>query len=94
MVLIRDNGVSWASRVCLLLVHTPHGCLTGVEAEVAHVCWYERVKRDTMSAALMWPVFMRHCNDDHNGNMWPIEKLAPCEREAVHTVHALDALLS
>ena len=37
-----------------------------------------------MSAALQCPIFRTSFKDDKNGNMWPVEKLAPCKLGAVY----------
>ena len=78
-------GIKWAGRVRFFLSHSPPGVSNGSEVSIAHVHWYTHLpERDAMSLALGCPVFKASYKDDTGGNMWPVEKLAPCQFSAVY----------
>ena len=81
------NDKYWAERVCYFLSHTPPGVDESDESGVfiAHVNWYNHLPQgQNMSATLNCPIFKTSFKDDKGGNMWPVEKLAPCKLGAVH----------
>ena len=87
VVLMSDDHMFWAGRVRLFLSHTPPGVSASNDSDVyiAHVHWYNRLpEREAMSLALGCPVFKASYMDDSRGNMWPVEKLAPCQLAAVY----------
>ena len=80
VVLMKDNDVYWAGRVRFFLAHTPPGYDVDEveEASIAHVHWYKKVpSREQIDHVVGCPVFQEGFKDDPNGNMWPMEKLAP-----------------
>ena len=80
VVLMKDNDVYWAGRVRFFLGHTPprYNVDNVEEAPIAHVHWYKKApSRDQIDAIVGCPVFHEEFKDDPNGNMWPMEKLAP-----------------
>ena len=80
-----DNNKLWAGRVRFFLTHTPPGVSDGSEVYIAHVHWYTHLlDREAMSVGLKCPVFKARYKDDTSGNMWPVEKLAPCQLSAVY----------
>ena len=77
----------WAGRVCFFLSHTPPGVDVSDESGVyiAHVKWYNHLPQgQNMSATLNCPIFKTSFKDDKGGNMWPVEKLAPCKLGALY----------
>ena len=85
VVLMSDNNKLWAGRVRFFLSHEPPGVSNGSEVSIAHVHWYTHLPAsDAMSPALGCPVFKASYKDDTGGNMWPVEKLAPCQFSAVY----------
>ena len=61
---------------------------------IAHVHWYKHVpEREAMSAALGCPVFKTSFMDDSGGNLWPVQKLAPCRLGAVYHKTCKDRLV-
>ena len=92
VVLMKDGQQGkeklWAGRVRFFLSHRPPG-VSGAEDDsdvyIAHVHWYKHLpEREAMSLALKCPVFKASYMDDSSGNMWPIERLAPCQLAAVY----------
>lgn len=70
-----------AGRVRFFLHHTPPGSDHGDDhgIDIAHVRWYAHVlAREAICPVLDCPVFKKAYKDDTSGNMWPMEKLAPC----------------
>ena len=87
VVLMSDNNKFWAGRVRFFLSHTPAGVSVSQDSDVyiVHVHWYNHLpEREAMSPALGCPVFKASYQDDTRGNMWPVEKLAPCQLAAVY----------
>lgn len=87
VVLMKDNDKYWAGRVRFFLSHTPPGVDVSDESGVfiAHVNWYNHLPQgQNMSATLNCPIFKTSFKDDKGGNMWPVEKLAPCKLGAVY----------
>ncbi|DBA78705.1 TPA: hypothetical protein ACH3X1_008618 [Trebouxia sp. C0004] len=87
VVLMSDDDKFWAGRVRFFLTHTPPGFRASSDTEVyiAHVHRYNHLpEREAMSVALGCPVFKASYMDDSRGNMWPVEKLAPCQLAAVN----------
>ena len=87
VVMMQDNGKFWAGRVQFFLSHTPPGVAADSQSGVfiADVKWYSHVpQREAMSPALGCPVFKKTFKDDSSGNMWPVEKLAPCKLSVVY----------
>ena len=87
VVLMSDNNKFWAGRVRFFLSHIPPGVNASSNSNVyiAHVRWYNHLpERKAMSLALGCPVFKASYMDDNRGNMWPVDKLAPCQLAAVY----------
>ncbi|DBA91470.1 TPA: hypothetical protein ACH3X1_003106 [Trebouxia sp. C0004] len=87
VVLMKDNNKCWAGRIRFFLSHTPPGVDVSDESGVfiAHVNWYNHLPQgQNMSAMLNCPIFKTSFKDDKGGNMWPVEKLAPCKLGAVY----------
>ena len=85
VVLMSDDNKYWAGRVRFFLSHPPPGVSDGSDVNIAHVHWYNHLpEREAMSGALGCPVFKASFKDDVSGNMWPVEKLAPCQLSAVY----------
>jgi len=96
VVLMSDNNKFWAGRVRFFLSHIPPGLTPSSDSEVliAHVRWYNHLpEREAMSLALGCPVFKASYMDDNRGNMWPVEKLAPCQLAAVYHKTRKDRLV-
>ncbi len=96
VVLMKDNKKFWAGRVLVFLSHTPPGVGIAADSDayIAHVHWYNHVpEREAMSAALGCPVFKTSFMDDSGGNLWPVEKLAPCRLGAVYHKTRKDRLV-
>ena len=80
VVLMKDINVCWAGHVQFFLTHTPPGYDVGEVDEtcIAHVHLYKKVPtREQIDPIVDCPVFQESFKDDPNGNMWPMEKLAP-----------------
>ena len=87
VVLMKDNNKYWAGRICFFLSHTPPGVDVSDESGVyiAHVnCYNHLPQGQNMSATMNCPIFKTSFNDDKGGNMWPVEKLAPCKLGALY----------
>ncbi|DBA87975.1 TPA: hypothetical protein ACH3X1_004958 [Trebouxia sp. C0004] len=77
---IYEEALFYKNLGRFFLAHTPPGYDVGdvEEACIAHVHWYKKVpRRDQIDPAVGCPVFQEGFKDDPNGNMWPMEKLAP-----------------
>lgn len=80
------NGAFFAGRVRAFLSHPApgwQGCNVEDEANIAEVEWFAPAAAapgidNGLSTSLNCPVFRRSFNDDPTGNMWPLERLAPC----------------
>lgn len=77
--------------------HAPIGwedCHLSEEADIAEVDWFaETVPAAGIdkgsSTSLNCPVFQREFQDDPTGNLWPLDRLAPCKLAALpHCSHA------
>ena len=82
---MKDNKKFWAGRALFFWQCIPPG--VGVAAEfdayIAHVHWYTHVpERGAKSAAL---VLKASFMDDSGGDLWPVQKLAPCRLGAWST---------
>ena len=89
---MKEGTRYWAGRVRFFLSHTPPGANVEPDSEVliAHVKWYNHLsnERDALSATLDCPVFKASFKNDDTCDMWPIEKLAPCQLSVVrHRSH-------
>ena len=87
LVLTKSKGQYWAGRVTAFLCRDPPGredCHPDEQANNAEVPWFARAVEgpgisDGMARDLKCPVFRRKFKDDPTGNLWPLEKLSPCE---------------
>ena len=86
VVMSRDGTQFFAGKVSAFLSHSAPGCVPEPqhEANIAYVQWYAR-KPDTHGAAnksspiLSCPISNKSTPDHPGGNLWPVEKLAPCK---------------
>lgn len=101
-VLTKSDGKCWAGHVCAFLSHTPPGyedCAPHLEADVAEVVWFAEAVpaegiTDGASNDLQCPVFKRAWQDDPTGNLWPVDRLAPCKLASVpHSSHPHNLVL-
>ena len=84
---MKVNDRYWAGRMLFFLDHTPPGVHVDCEFTIfiADGKWYNHVpQRQAMSPALSCPIFKASYKDDISGNMWPVQKLAPCKLAAVY----------
>ena len=87
-VLYRDTVMaSTGQGVRAFLSHAAPGwedCSVSDEANIAEVEWFAPAVAasaicNEMSSNLNCPVFKREFRDDPTGNLWPMERLAPCK---------------
>ncbi|KAL3134392.1 hypothetical protein ABBQ38_006453 [Trebouxia sp. C0009 RCD-2024] len=88
VVLMKYEGKLWAGRARFFLVHTPPGIHPSPDSGVliAHVKWYNDVSaREQATTVFGCPVFRTSFKAGKGTcNLWPIDKLAPCQLGAVY----------
>ena len=89
LVMTKANGKYWAGRVCAFLEHVPPGfedCHPDNMhmPALAEVAWFANAMpaegvSGGIAVDLKCPVFKRAWQDDPTGNLWPVDRLAPCK---------------